>query len=96
MHKNRVRIRALGRLETLPDDLRKAIDRASEATKDYDQFNLNVAVAYGGRTELVDATVEIAQQVKNGLLLPKDVTEDHTNNGFVTNPNICSSHDTRN
>ena len=75
VHKNRVRIRALGRLETLPDDLRKAIDRASEATKDYDQFNLNVAVAYGGRTELVDATVEIAQQVKNGQLLPKDVTE---------------------
>ncbi|MFQ6010656.1 MAG: polyprenyl diphosphate synthase [Nitrososphaerales archaeon] len=75
VHKNEVRIRALGRLEMLPDELRAAIDRAAEVTKNYDNFTLNVALAYGGRTELVDATVEIARQVKNGLLSPKDVTE---------------------
>jgi undecaprenyl diphosphate synthase len=48
-HTKRMRIRAIGKLELLPESLRDAIREAEEATKEYDSFFLNVAVGYGGR-----------------------------------------------
>jgi len=36
---------------------------------------LNLALAYGGRAEIIDATKKIAQQVKNGGLLPSEINE---------------------
>lgn len=54
-HTKRMRIRAIGKLEVLPDALRDAIREAEEATKEYDSFFLNVAVGYGGRQEIADA-----------------------------------------
>jgi short-chain Z-isoprenyl diphosphate synthase len=55
IHKRRVRIRAIGRLDLLPPSLRDAIRTAEQATGSYENFWLNVAVGYGGRQELVDA-----------------------------------------
>lgn len=54
-HSKRMRIRAIGKLELLPESLRDAIREAEESTQDYDGFFLNVAVGYGGRQEIVDA-----------------------------------------
>ena len=54
VHENEVRVRYIGRIEQLPDSLQDAIAQAEDATKDYTKFNLNVAVAYGGREEIVD------------------------------------------
>jgi short-chain Z-isoprenyl diphosphate synthase len=55
LHRNKIQVRAMGELEQLPPSLQEAIRSAEEATKDYDQFILNVAVAYGGREEIVEA-----------------------------------------
>ena len=55
LHDNQIKVRSMGRTELLPDSLQQAIHNAEEATKDYNQFILNVAVAYGGREEIVDA-----------------------------------------
>lgn len=55
LHSNQIRVRALGEIELLPASLQEAIRAAEEATKDYDKFILNVAVAYGGREEIVEA-----------------------------------------
>ncbi|MDD5503370.1 MAG: polyprenyl diphosphate synthase, partial [Candidatus Thermoplasmatota archaeon] len=68
VHKNRVHVSAIGRLEMLPDDVRDAIKYAQEKTKDYSDHYYNVAVAYGGRAEIVDAIKCIAKDVKNGKL----------------------------
>jgi short-chain Z-isoprenyl diphosphate synthase len=54
-HRKRMRIRAIGKLEILPESLRDAIREAEEATREDDGFFLNVAVGYGGRQEIVDA-----------------------------------------
>ncbi len=54
VHKNQVRVKYIGRLEQLPESLRQAIAGAEDATKDYDKFKLNVAIAYGGREEIMD------------------------------------------
>ena len=48
-------VRAVGRLELLPDDLRRQIEEAERKTASLGPFRLNVAVAYGGRDEILDA-----------------------------------------
>ena len=66
VHDNKVRIRAIGHREMLPDKVVKAIEYAESKTKDYNDFNYNLAVAYGGRQELVRSMEKIAQKVKKG------------------------------
>ncbi len=75
IHDNRVRIRAIGRIETLPDTMQELIHRVEDATKKYDSYYLNVAIAYGGRAEIVDAVRLISEKVKLGQLEPEDVDE---------------------
>ncbi|MDP6599348.1 MAG: polyprenyl diphosphate synthase, partial [Candidatus Poribacteria bacterium] len=55
VHRNQVRIRSMGKIELLPESLQEAIRKAEEVTQNYDKFILNVAVAYGGREEVVEA-----------------------------------------
>jgi undecaprenyl diphosphate synthase len=50
-----VRVRLLGRLDELPDETRRSIGEALDATADGDRLTLNIAFNYAGRTELVDA-----------------------------------------
>ena len=54
-----VRFRALGRTADLPPALQKKIARVEEATKG-GEWNLNVALSYGGRAEIVDAARKLA------------------------------------
>ena len=55
LHTNQIKVRPMGELELLPQSLQEAIRDVEEATKNYDKFILNVAVAYGGREEIVEA-----------------------------------------
>lgn len=55
IHLRRVRVRAIGCLEMLPEPVRAAIRAAERATESYDGIELNIAVAYGGRQEIADA-----------------------------------------
>lgn len=80
-HKRKMRVRALGNTKLLPSSLKASIKRAEELTQNYDGVYLNVALAYGGRQELVDTARELASKVKNGELSADDINE-----------NIISSH----
>ena len=79
IHKNRMRVKAIGRVELLPESLREVLNRLENATKDYDNHYLNIAIAYGGQHELVDAVKKIATKIKEGSLdvnsIDKDVIE---------------------
>jgi short-chain Z-isoprenyl diphosphate synthase len=55
IHRRRVRVRAIGRLDLVPPAVVQAITQAERATAGYDGIELNIAVAYGGRQEIVDA-----------------------------------------
>jgi tritrans,polycis-undecaprenyl-diphosphate synthase [geranylgeranyl-diphosphate specific] len=76
IHDNEVRIRAIGETERLPERVQDAIAYARDRTADYDQLHLNVALAYGGRAELLGATRDIARAVAAGDLDPSDVDAD--------------------
>jgi len=73
VHDNEVRIRAIGETEMLPQRVRDAIDYAEDRTAAYDQLHLNVALAYGGRAELLGAARDIARSVDDGALDPAAV-----------------------
>ena len=50
-----MQIRLIGRLDELPEETRRSIGEALDATAHGDRLILNVAFNYAGRTELVDA-----------------------------------------
>ena len=75
IHKHRVRVKAIGRLHLLPKKLQEMIRRVEDATKDYSGHYLNMALAYGGRAEIIDATRKIAREVKKGRIRVEDIDE---------------------
>ncbi|MDR3783224.1 MAG: polyprenyl diphosphate synthase [Candidatus Nitrosotalea sp.] len=79
IHKNRMKVKAIGSVELLPDFLRDILNKLEDATKDYDNHYLNIAIAYGGQNELVDAIKKIGSRIKDGSLdvnqIDKDVIE---------------------
>jgi tritrans,polycis-undecaprenyl-diphosphate synthase [geranylgeranyl-diphosphate specific] len=75
IHKNKVRVKVIGRVNLLPVSLQTLITEAEKATQNYNEHYLNIAFAYGGRAEIVDAARKIAKEVKNGELNPEKVDE---------------------
>ncbi|NYT04953.1 MAG: di-trans,poly-cis-decaprenylcistransferase [Methanomicrobiales archaeon] len=70
VHRHKIRIQIVGDRTLLPDDLRAVIDRAEERTAANDQFFVNVALAYGGRNEIVHATRALLAEVRAGSIDP--------------------------
>ncbi len=73
VHENEVNIRILGDVDRLPGRVQDAIEYAETRTRQYDAFVLNVALAYGGRNELLCAARSVARDVERGDLEPEDV-----------------------
>ncbi len=73
VHDAGVRIRAIGDLDRLPRRVRDAVAYAESRTRGYDSFRLNVALAYGGRTQLLAAAREVVADVQAGDLEPAAV-----------------------
>ena len=75
IHRKKVNVKVIGRLNLLPETLQKLIADVEKATANYDKQFLNFAFAYGGRAEIVDAAKTIAEKVKNGELEIDEVDE---------------------
>ena len=75
VHRNRINVRAIGQIDKLPKRVREAIRVAEERTGGYDSYYYTIAVAYGGRQEIIDAVRAIAEDVQAGRLRPKDIDE---------------------
>ncbi|QLD84752.1 di-trans,poly-cis-decaprenylcistransferase [Natronomonas halophila] len=86
VHDERVRIRAIGETQRLPPRVREAIDYAESRTADYDDLQLNVALAYGGRAELLGVARDIAEEAADGRLGPADVGVEEIERRLTTNP----------
>jgi tritrans,polycis-undecaprenyl-diphosphate synthase [geranylgeranyl-diphosphate specific] len=61
----KIRVQMVGDRAMLPDDLRDAVNAAEKATQGNTGFHLNIALAYGGRNEIVLAAREILSAVAN-------------------------------
>lgn len=75
IHKKQIRIKSIGDSNTLPLKLQEILNKLEEVTKSYDTMYLNIAIAYGGQKELIDAIKKIATSVEQGELEIKDIDE---------------------
>ena len=76
LHRNNVRLRFIGARELLSDGLVKKIAAAEAKTADNTGLKLNIAVAYGGRWDIVNAAKKVASRVKSGELALQDVDDE--------------------
>ncbi len=74
--KNNMKVRVIGDKSGLSEAIQKDIAALEEATRDYDGLNFTIALNYGGRDELTRAVKKIADAVKNGAVMPEDITEE--------------------
>ena len=76
LHKEQIKIRFIGRIHMFPEEIRELMLKLMDITKNHDGYILNFAMAYGGRSEVVDATKKIAELVKNGEIDIDDINEE--------------------
>lgn len=77
LHEKGVRLRVLGRKKSLPTSLQEAMAKAEAMTAHNDGLVLQLAINYGGRQEILDAAIGLAQEVAEGRLALDDIEESH-------------------
>ncbi len=85
VHRKSVRVRFIGRTSLLPDRLQKKMREVEELTGKYNRHFLNVAVAYGGQQEIVDAAKKILRKGLKGVIRESDINEAIVKEHLYTN-----------
>jgi undecaprenyl diphosphate synthase len=75
LRRNGVRFRASGLLAAMPIGVQAALEQVMEMTQQNTEIILNLAVNYGGRSEIAEAAKRIAHQVVQGDLALDDIDE---------------------
>jgi len=84
MQKNSIRLNAIGNLEHLPEKVRKELLHVMAETKDNSRMTLTLALSYGSRDELVNATRQISEKVKNNIISVEKIDETLINQHLYT------------
>ena len=79
-----IRIQVIGDRQLVPDSLKETIEYAESKTKGFSNYSFNMAIAYGGRQEIVSAFKDIAQKVKDGDIEVEDIDEDMVSSYLYT------------
>ncbi len=90
--KNNMRVRVIGDITRLEEELQKSIIELEEISKDNTGLNFQVALNYGGRDEITRAMKEIAAKVENGTLKKEEITEqlisEHLDTATIPDPDL--------
>jgi undecaprenyl diphosphate synthase len=73
MIQNNIRLSAIGRLEDLPLEVRKTLNETKKKTERCDGMVLNLALSYGGRSEIVHATQAIVSDFQKGKINQEEI-----------------------
>ncbi len=76
IHKNKIRIKFIGRIDLLPPYIVKNFKRLEEITKNYKNYILNVAVCYSGREEILEAIRKICMDFKSNKISLDEIDEE--------------------
>lgn len=77
LHEKRVRLRFVGEQRNLSARLQGRIASAEELTRNNPGLKLQVAVSYGGRWDIIQATQRLAMECSSGALRPEELSEEH-------------------
>lgn len=90
--KNNIRLLVIGQIERLPDSNRKALEKTMAKTAENDGLTLVVALSYGSREEIVEATRLLMEKAKSGELDPAEITNevfaDHLYTAGMPDPDL--------
>jgi undecaprenyl diphosphate synthase len=74
MVQNNIRLNAIGRIEDLSLDVQNTLQEAMEKTERCDGMILNLALSYGGRSEILHAVHGILSDFQRGKIKPEEIT----------------------
>ncbi len=75
MQENGIRLQTIGRTEKLPEGTRDILLETIKETASNKDMVLTLALSYGGRQEILDATRKIARQIENHSITVDDISE---------------------
>ncbi len=84
LHENNVKLTTIGAFEDLPKSARRGIEDGIDITKNNTGLNLNLALSYGSRQEIMSAIKKIATMVDSGKLRIKDINQEQFENLLYT------------
>lgn len=91
--KNNIQLRIIGDTTAFNSAIQASIIDAEALTKDNTGMTLAIAANYGGHWDITQATRKIADKVKQGVLAPEDITDDHITRevmlGDLPPPDLC-------
>ncbi|PIR59363.1 MAG: di-trans,poly-cis-decaprenylcistransferase [Candidatus Pacebacteria bacterium CG10_big_fil_rev_8_21_14_0_10_56_10] len=76
-HQKSVRVRMIGNLSGLPEDIQERVRRGQAKTKDNTGLTVTLAMNYGGRDELIRAIKRLDERAKAGEFSVDQLTEDN-------------------
>ena len=74
MVRNNIRLNVIGRIEDLPPDVQKTLEETKKRTERCDGMLLNLALSYGGRSEILHAVQGILSDLEKGSIKPGEIT----------------------
>ncbi len=85
--KNGFRIKALGKIDALPEELKAVIRSSEESTQTHTKHMLNIAIGYGGREEIVEAVKKAVKEKKVSTIdeLANSITSEDITSHLYTN-----------
>ena len=84
MMDNNIRLNAIGQIESLPENVQQTLHHTMSLTKKNKGMLFNIALSYGGRSELLMMVREIAQKAKDGKIDPDSITPEVISNHLYT------------
>ena len=84
LHENNIRLNTIGQTHRIPKSVRSVLQQNMEMTASNTGLMLNLALSYGGRTEIVDMVKQVATHVKDGRLDPSAITPEIVSDNLYT------------
>tara|TARA_Y100000739_G_C20600128_1_gene462479 strand:- start:1201 stop:1950 length:750 start_codon:yes stop_codon:yes gene_type:complete len=84
LNKNKIRLKAIGDLNTLPKKAKEKLEKAINETAQNDHMTLILALSYSSKWEIINAVKEISTKVKSGEILTDEINENLIDNSLST------------
>ena len=84
LNKNNIKLDVIGKKELLPKATKKRLESAVEETSNNNGLNLNLAISYGSKQEIIDAVKSISDKVKKNIISLENIDEKIINDHLYT------------
>ena len=87
---NNIKLNVVGDLDSLKNKAKSKLESIISETKNNKKLNLNLAISYGSKQEIVNAIREVSNKVKNNIISVKNIDENIINEHLYTRnlPNV--------